>query len=102
MITKLLGVWNETFNSTCQCFESMGVGDVVERGGVSSLGKGVDDSNCSKTNDVGSQLATKRSGKSIVSGEITTANDTTASIMSKKSSHHSLQKVPTFSEPLEG
>lgn len=102
MITKLLGVWNETFNSTCQCFESMGDGDIVERGGVSSLGKGVDDSNCSKTNDVGSQLAAKPSGKSIVSGEKTTANDTTASMISKKSSHHSLQKVPTFSEPLEG
>ena len=102
MIIKLLGVWNETFNSTCQCFESLEVGDIVQGGGVSSLGKGVDDSNCSKTNDVGSHLAEKPSGKSIVSGEMTTTNDTTASMISKKSSHHSLQKVPTFSEPLEG
>jgi hypothetical protein len=40
MITKLLGVWNDTFNSTCQCFD-MGVGDEEGGRGVNSLRKEV-------------------------------------------------------------
>lgn len=55
MMTMLLRMWNETFNSTCQCFDSMGIAE-VEGGGVRSrLGKGVDDGSISKTNGVGSQ-----------------------------------------------
>ena len=108
MITKLLGVWYEIFNSTCQCFD-MGVGGDEEGGrGVNGLGKEevLADGSCP---DVG--MAAKSSGKSIATSEDvrgggggtrTTVNDTTATMISKKSLHHSLQKVPTFSEPLEG
>jgi hypothetical protein len=117
MITKLLGVWNETLNSTCQCFD-MGVGDEEGGQGVNSLGmKDEVLGDGSSPPDVGTippSMTAKNSGKSIATyvvdvrgggggGETrTTANDTTATMISKKSSHHSLQKVPTFSEPLEG
>lgn len=106
IIVKLLGAWNETFNSTCQCFE---IGDGVVEGNVSNVGRGVDDSSSSKTNGVGTPTEAKTSGKRIASsgdtglglGEATTANDTSETLLSKRSSHHSLQKVPTFSEPVE-
>ena len=66
MITKLLGVWNDTFNSTCQCFD-MGVGGDEEGGrGVNGLGKEevLADGSCP---DVG--MAAKSSGKSIATSE---------------------------------
>ncbi len=111
MITKLLGVWNETFNSTCQYFV-IGDDGAVEEGAVRSTGR-QDDGSCISTSrsGVGTPIAAKTSGKSIATsgdtgggreGETQTANDTTAIMISKKPSQHSLEKVPTFSEPLEG
>ena len=84
-------------------------GDEEGGRGVDSLGKEVGDGSCPP--DVGATpplMAAKNSGKSIArtsveirggGRETTTANDTTATMISKKSSHHSLQKVPTSRNP---